>query len=67
MATISHWLGPTPVCNLSAEELPTPFMAFACSRYHGQHYIDDVDDDDNDCDNDDDDDNDNDDNDENDD
>ena len=48
MATISHWLGPTPVCNLSAEELPTPFMAFACSKYHGQHYIDDVDDVDND-------------------
>ena len=58
MATISHWLGPTPVCNLSAEELPTPFMAFACSRCHDQHYIDDVDDDDNDCDNDDDNDND---------
>ena len=48
MATISHWLGPTPVCNLSVEELPTPFMAFACSKYHGQHYIDDVDDVDND-------------------
>ena len=48
MATISHWLGPTPVCNLSEEELPTPFMAFACSRYYTQHFIDDVDDDDND-------------------
>ena len=33
-------------------------MAFACSRYHGQHYTNDVDDDDNDDNDDDDDDND---------